>query len=44
MPENYKLPGARFLDVHWRGWVSLLGSFAIYILLGYVYLWGFVGG
>ena len=40
----YKLPGARFLDIHWRGWVSFAGSLGLYVLLGYVYLWGFIGG
>ena len=40
---DYKLPGLRILDVHWRGWLSLLGSFFIYCLLGYAYLWGFIG-
>ena len=39
----YKLPGPRFLDIHWRGWVSFAGSLGLYVLLGYVYLWGFIG-
>jgi hypothetical protein len=43
MPENYKLPGYRMLGVHWRGWVSIFGSFCIYLLLGWSYLWSFIG-
>ena len=41
--SEYKLPGSRFLDVHWKGWISIVGSFMVYVLIGYVYLWGFIG-
>jgi hypothetical protein len=43
MDKEYKLPGPRFLDVHWRGWISCFGSFCIYFVLGVEYVWGFIG-
>ena len=41
--QKYVLPGPRFLDVHWRGWVSLFASCGLYISVGAVYLWGYIG-
>ena len=40
---KYILPGHRFLNIHWRGWLSILGSCGIYIAAGSVYLWGYIG-
>jgi len=40
---NFTLPGPRFLQFHWRGWLTIVGLVMAYTISGTAFMYGYIG-